>query len=165
MRDHLSYLKYVLRHKLYVWEARRLMGLSFWRALTHDISKFTLSEWNPYVRTFYNPDGSCKKVEAESEAFDLAWNRHQKRNLHHWQWWTLLQDDGVVKAIEMPTEYVQEMVADWIGAGMAITGRYGVDDWYEKNKTKMVLHPKTQAQVAYFLVRARALFEAHGRNL
>jgi hypothetical protein len=40
------------------------------------------------------------------------------------------------------------MVADWVGAGWAITGTpWNVFTWYEKNADRMLLHPSTRALV------------------
>ena len=44
----------------------------------------------------------------------------------------------------MPNKYRKEMLCDWIGAGMAITGKRDVVNWYEKNKFNIVLHPSTK---------------------
>lgn len=46
--------------------------------------------------------------------------------------------------IKMPDKYVKEMLADWIGAGMAIHGKNDVKSWYKANKDNMILHPETR---------------------
>ena len=153
MRDHLAYLKYVARHKLYVFLACQETDASMWRGLIHDWSKFLPSEWFAYVKTFYAPDGT--KRFQENDAFQFAWNLHQKKQPHHWQFWTLLKDNGKVLSLEMPEGYVREMVADWIGAGRVITGKREVKAWYEKSKEKMHLHPKTRALVEQILSQVR----------
>ena len=146
---HLAYLEYVLRHKLYVLKACRLTGASLWRGLVHDWSKFLPSEWMPYSECFYAPDGT--KQYMETPAFNQAWLDHQHRNAHHHQHWVLRTDNGAAIAMPMPDEYVCEMVADWVGAGLAITGKMDVKAWYEKSKNKMVLHPETRAKVETLL--------------
>jgi hypothetical protein len=40
---------------------------------------------------------------------------------------------ATLKALPMPEKFVREMVADWMGAGRAITGRWDVNDWYRPN--------------------------------
>ena len=55
-----------------------------------------------------------------------------------------LNRDGFVVAIEMPETYVREMVAGWIGAGMAINGERDPRGWYEKNKADIVLHARSR---------------------
>jgi len=141
MKRHIAYLRYLIRHKWFVFVAARRYGCSFWRAVVHDVSKFLPDEWMPYARTFYASDGA--KQYEPTEAFDMAWLSHQRRNLHHWQTWV----HGGTKPMPMPQKYVREMVADWAGAGRAITGKWEVADWYEKNQHKMALHPRTRAMV------------------
>lgn len=55
-------------------------------------------------------------------------------------------------ALRMPERLVREMVADWMGAGRAITGRWEVGVWYAANADKMVLHVATRARVEELLV-------------
>jgi len=112
-------------------------------SLFHDWTKFLPSEWCAYVDNFYNKDGS-KKPHEETEAFSAAWNSHQKRNPHHWQYYVLLQDKGDLIPLEMPEKYAREMLADWIGAGLAINGKNDVHFWYYKNKENIKLHPNTR---------------------
>jgi len=146
MKRHLAYLKYVLRHKWFVFIASYKIKASLWRAIIHDMSKFLPSEWSPYVRTFYKPDGS--KQYNESEEFNVAWNYHQKRNKHHYQYWILFCDDGREIPMKMPKKYVKEMAADWIGAGRACTGNWNhVKLWYEKRKDRIPIHNDTKIYI------------------
>lgn len=149
MKRHWNYLKYVLRHKWFVLVASIKIGAPIWAAITHDLSKFRPSEWMPYARAFYAPDGTSQYVE--SRAFTRAWNDHQKRNKHHWQYWLITWDRGTTEPIPMPNNAVLEMVADWMGAGRAITGKWEAKEWYEKNKGNMILTPSTRQCVEVIL--------------
>jgi hypothetical protein len=192
MKPHWQYLRYVLRHKWYVFLACRQLGVPLIQSVIHDWSKFLPCEWFPYVRYFYGlpkvgdiidvrvidgfggpariietrySPGSRYKVQMvdnnpvepfwahdfevhgvveSKQAFDRAWNHHQKANKHHWQYWVLSFDDGGVESLEMPERYRTEMVADWVGAGLAINGYVDVEGWYAKNRDKMKLHPATR---------------------
>lgn len=157
---HLRYLGYIVRHKWFVLVAGLQTGAPIWRLLVHDWSKFLPSEWVPYAEMFYGHPivehnrgaGECDLLRAERQAaFDRAWLLHQHRNPHHWQYWALKEDGGEVKALRMPDPLVREMVADWMGAGRAITGRWEVRDWYSRNKHLMQLHPKSRALVETLL--------------
>lgn len=53
MSRHWQYLRYVLRHKLYVYRACIRLGVPRWRALVHDWTKFLPGQWGPYARYFY----------------------------------------------------------------------------------------------------------------
>lgn len=156
MIAHLKYLRYLLRHKWFVLVAGLRLGVSLWQLLVHDWSKVLPSEWFPYVQQFY---GRAQKDDhardAVKLAFQVAWLRHQHRNLHHWQHWVLRNDDGSERALPMPERYVREMVADWMGAGRAIHGRWEAREWYAKNGFKMTMHVAT-------LVRVKALLRDHG---
>lgn len=147
MKAHLSYLNYVIRHKWFVFLACLRLKVPLWRAIIHDWTKFLPSEWTPYVKSFYKPDGTkntAKRVDRPiylNMDFDAAWNHHQKSNKHHWQYWVLIRDsdDPRYEPLEMPLSYIREMVADWIGAGRAITGKYETAEWYRKNREKILL--------------------------
>lgn len=160
---HIEYFKYVIRHKLFTFIACTKIGASWRLGLTHDLSKFRPSEWFPYVEWFYGELGIKNQCPAKwsSEAirkvkhdFDTAWLHHQKRNKHHWQYWVLTLDSKnnygeKIISIPMPKKYVLEMVADWMGAGRAIHGKWEVVEWYDANKHSMDLHPETKDRIEY----------------
>jgi hypothetical protein len=150
MKKHLRYLSYVIRHKTFVLLAGLATRAPLWRLIIHDYSKFLPSEWFPYVHSFYGNWKWRDRPETVARAFDIAWNHHQKRNKHHWQYWVLINDsdDPKLRPLRMPEDYIREMVADWMGAGRAITGKWGgVSDWYAKNRDKIILHENTRAKV------------------
>lgn len=214
---YLRYLWYVLKHKWFVFQecvrphTYELTWSMFWRAITHDLSKFRPDEFIPYARFFYGGPYSPKQEienavsgwlgnpipkEEIQAAFDIAWLKHIHRNPHHWQYWLLTEDDPDTKwtvqafqpefgpwylarnnqqvailddeiltgdpvlmnpassliaeeikdhlnkhyrIIPMHYGYLKEMLADWRGAGRAITGSDDVRAWYEKHKKNIVL--------------------------
>lgn len=202
MKKHFQYLWYLLRHKWFVFIAGLNLNVPLWRLLVHDWTKFLPCEWLPYVDNFYGD-------KKDPDAYDRAWNHHQKHNPHHWQYWLLTKDqpkrkwsvtahqpevgpyylatktngkwthvalfdvkhhlDGLSDeayelsedichtlnrspmALEMPEVFVREMVADWMGAGRAITGEWEAHKWYLKNKSNMHLHPNTRKLVEELL--------------
>lgn len=145
MKRHLKYFEYVLRHKWFVFVASYKIGASLWLAITHDLSKFRPSEWFAYAETFYASDGA--KQYNESPEFAQAWNSHQKSNKHHYQYWVILWDRGDIEPLPMPWKHILCMVADWMGAGRAITGKWEVLEWYQKNQGRIKLHPHTKSLV------------------
>ena len=132
-----KYLNYVIKHKWYVFVECCKLGIPL-RGLLHDNSKFSLDEFIPYMKFFYG-----NKV-IEPAVFDLAWLKHLHRNKHHWQYWVLKEDDGGLIAMEMSKRYMKEMFADWIGAGIAITGADNLDVWYATACKTMLLHKNTK---------------------
>lgn len=141
---HWQYLKYVLRHKWFVLLAGLSLRVPIWQLILHDWDKFLPDEWFPYARTFYAPDG--QKQYVESDAFTLAWNAHQKRNKHHWQYWMITWDRGETECLPMSDKHRREMLADWMGAGRAL-GKPDTALWYTQNDHKIRLHPDTRAWI------------------
>ena len=147
---YLIYLWYVLRHKWFVGIACLKEG-QYLHAITHDLSKFRLSEFSPYVNYFYgdikkgrDKTGYYKPTDTGDRAFDFAWLLHQKRNRHHWQWWILPEDEGGIKVLPMPHHYLIQMLCDWQGAGKEQKATTTVNQWYYKNKSKMQFNEITQ---------------------
>jgi hypothetical protein len=125
--------------------------------MIHDWSKLTPAEWGPYVRRFSG--GRPGTPVSADHAPDLMRARlhHQHRNPHHWQAWILRQDDGVRKTLEMPEHFAREMVADWMGTGRAITGKWEAREWYENGAGEtMDLHPATRELAERLLREASA---------
>ncbi len=159
MKQYIAYLAYVLRHKWFVLRACLSLRVPLRIALVHDWTKFLPREWFPYVRQFYNKDGTKKlSIRDKTGAYDpaaqpiefqAAWLSHQ-RNKHHWQAWVSLGDKGHLVALPIPHIYVREMLADWIGAGAA-QGKVDPRGWYAKNGDKMVLHPSTRRYLEMIL--------------
>jgi len=56
--------------------------------------------------------------------------------------------------VPIPAKYLREMLADWAGAGRAITGKWDVVSWYEKNKDKIILHPDSRKQLESLMDRS-----------
>lgn len=164
-----TYLKYVIKHKWFVFLECARMGMP-WRGVVHDLSKFRPSEFFPYANHFHGRFrdvaaaerkkgiGYYKPTDTGDPAFDHAWFLHQKRNAHHWQYWTLPVDLGGIKVLEMPVECVKEMVADWVAAGKAQGTYLHGDDhyqatrrWYAVNCHRMCLHVRTRELVEYLI--------------
>lgn len=113
------------------------------------MSKFRPSEFFPYANTFYDRNGKSQYIETDD--FAKAWLLHQHRNPHHWQYWYLKEDSGKKVPVSIPDKYIREMIADWAGAGRAITGEWEVSEWYYSNKDKIILENKTRILVETIL--------------
>lgn len=161
MKAHLQYLKYVIRHKWFVFQACLKWGVPLWRAIIHDWSKLSPAEWTPYVQKFFWSDeqrveeifrevGSVGNIyeaipygRLVEDRFTAAWNHHYHANPHHWDYW-ITYKDGQHFPLPMPETYVREMIADWTGAGQAKDGNGNPVDWYEKNGAKFLMHDDTR---------------------
>lgn len=141
-------LKSLARHKWYVFVAGRLVGVSVWRLLVHDWSKFTPVEFINYARFKYGVNSV--------EGWAKAWLHHLHHNPHHQEHWVLSWGGNpdfydkvgehialFVTLLPMPEMYAREMVADWMGASRAYTGSWDIAAWLNKNGPGMHLHAET----------------------
>lgn len=127
----------------------------------HDASKYLPEEYYAYDDYFY---GKTKTEEIEN-AFDYAWLHHIHNNPHHWQYWLLKEDDSpvsgnnmTVKALEIPDNYILEMVADWWSFSWKnyITSHdrndlYDIFTWYEEHTDSIIMHPASKQKVEQLL--------------
>lgn len=154
----MQYLILTLKHKWYVFLACLQVDVPLWRAIIHDLSKFTPSELPQYNRHFFGDKGDPK-------GFARAWLHHQNYNPHHWEYWITRSDhshggSGAVDGcLEMPETYIREMIADWLGASRAYTGSWEMSDWLLKNLPKIKLHPLTRRKVHNVLTELGYFFE------
>lgn len=147
MSKHWRYFKYVCKHKWFVFYAGLGTRAPLWRLIIHDYSKFSRTEWSAYANRFYGGRSGLEDKTLDPEAFKLGWLHHLHRNPHHWLYWVLMLEDGTKMAFEMPEKLVREMVADWMGAGRAITGQWDLQEWWDANKKGMLFHPNTRIKV------------------
>ena len=143
LRWHLKYAAYLIRHKYYVLVECVRLGVPF-LGLVHDLSKFTPSEWFPYVESFSKNSIYKDLLNTSVRSFDYAWNFHQKRNKHHPEFW-VLGKGRYRKCLPIPDRYRREMLADWVGANRAKNnGKNKILSWYAKNKSILELHSETR---------------------
>jgi len=116
----------------------------------HDVSKYLGDEYKAYDDYFYG-----KRTEQVKTDFNYAWLHHIHNNPHHWQHWVLVNDDDGTYALEMPFEYVIEMICDWWSFSFKTGNLYEIFDWYKKHD-KMILHEKTKKEVEEILDKIKA---------
>ncbi len=164
----------------------------FWRLLFHDFSKLSRAEWGPYVRQFYGEPSDVEarrqlmrlppeqqldvtfdrlrlaELKARGYAFNVAWLHHQHVNDHHWQHWLLREDSGANIQLLPPAWAIDEMVADWCGAGskilqlphLAVCIRETVD-WYIQQYAVIQLRTQARERVEESLYFLAAHFGEH----
>lgn len=123
----------------------------------HDASKYDPEEYEAYDRYFY---GKEKTPEIKKE-FRLAWLHHIHHNPHHWQHWVLIRDEpdeGIV-ALDMPHEYIIEMISDWWSFSWKTGNLTEVFDWYNQHKDYMKLSDNTRKIVEEILDKIREKLE------
>ena len=114
----------------------------------HDGSKYQEEEYDAYDDYFYGKEGKDDDdIKVIDSSFDYAWLHHIHHNPHHWQYWVLIGDDEVPKALEMPVSYVYEMIADWWSFSWKNGDLKEIFKWYDAHKSKMILHENTRKLV------------------
>ena len=161
-----KYFKTICKHKWIVFRECAACGI-FWQGVTHDMSKFTPTEFFSSAKYYYG-DKSPHYGDAEENGYSAAWLYHKGHNKHHWEYWTDFDEKtGEIKVNIIPYKYVVEMVCDWIGAGKV----YEKAEWtqaspvqyYYKVRSGRHFHKKTETLVVYFLrkIETDGLAEFH----
>lgn len=112
----------------------------------HDASKYDDCEFYPYLYHFYPSEAEKDK----KEFYDTAWNHHQKCNPHHWQYWVIIKDGGESYPLDMPINYIIEMLCDWSSFKYK-NPESTANKWYSDNKDKMILSDNTRKIVEELL--------------
>jgi len=123
----------------------------------HDESKWTKEEYDAYDDYFYGGNRSSIVVNK----FNLAWLHHIHNNPHHWQHWILVNDDpkdGTV-ALEMPLNYIFEMIADWWTFSWKTENLNEIFKWYDEHKDRIIFHKKTRKEVESILDKIKNKLE------
>ena len=128
------------------------VDLNWQICLAHDESKTSEEEYKAYDNYFYGNNRSFDVMDR----FDKAWLHHIHSNPHHWQHWVLLEDDPeggsmVMKTIDMPTNYIIEMICDWWSFSWKVGNLYTIFNWYDEHKATMKLSGDTRAMVEAIL--------------
>lgn len=161
----LNHFKTICRHKAVVYQECKACGI-IWQGITHDLSKFSIVEFISSAK-YFQGDKSPNEVEKAKIEYSIAWLHHKGCNKHHWEWWTDFDDKGNVIANKIPSEYVIEMICDWIGAGKI----YGQGQWtqeeplnyYNKVRKGRYFHPETEKLIVALLeiIRDKGLERFH----
>lgn len=123
----------------------------------HDYSKNNEDEYNPYDAYFYGKNRSYQVIQD----YEYAWLLHIHRNPHHWQYWILNHDDPdeAETIMDMPENYILEMICDWWSFSWRSENLYEIFDWYDKNGPYMKLSRKTRKSVEFILENIRKVLD------
>lgn len=112
----------------------------------HDQSKYSKEEYDAYDEYFYGT-----KTKEVKEKFDLAWLHHQNVNKHHWQYWLLKEDNGLLKPLDMDIYSIIEMVCDWWSFSLKQNKPLEIINFYHNNESNRILSDKTKITVMELL--------------
>ena len=160
-----EYDRYLAQHKSnvqkgYRWITENLpdlicneMDYDWQIGFGHDASKSTPDEYDAYDAYFYGNNKSYAVVKA----FNYAWLHHIHSNPHHWQFWILINDDpdeGMV-IMDMPYNYIIEMICDWWAFSWVSGNLYEIFNWYDQHKDYMKLSDQTRKTVEDILSKIK----------
>ncbi len=154
-----GHFRTITKHRhMVLWNCFRV-GL-FWRGLTHDLSKYSWTEFRTGLRYYQGGKRSPNAAEREACGYSSAWLHHKGRNKHHFEYWTDLNlDTGVYGPVPMPTPYLVEMVMDRIAACKIYRGETYMDaaplEYLERAKESPSIHPETLKKLRFLLVMLR----------
>lgn len=151
-----GHFRTVTHHRHLVCQGCFQVGL-YWQGLTHDLSKFSLTEFWPGVR-YFQGSRSPNAAEREDKGYSQAWMHHKGRNRHHYEYWTDININSNCPdyiPIPMPRRYLAEMVMDRRAACMTYQGKaYRPDSalrYFERSRDRLSMHPQTKQELGYLL--------------
>lgn len=159
MNQFYGHLKTINHHKVLVTKLLFRCGL-YKQGILHDLSKYHPVEFLAGVK-YYQGYRSPINAEKEVKGYSLGWLHHKGKNKHHWEYWldnaNRKSDDVVhgITAIEMPKEYVVEMVCDRIAASMNYQKEKYTDasalEYFLNGKDSVFMHPNTYKLTKHLL--------------
>ena len=140
-----GHLSTVCRHKRYVAHYCFRAGL-YWQGITHDLSKFSPTEFLPGVR-YFQGDRSPNEIERDIHGSSLAWMHHKGRNRHHLEYWTDYVNKKLV-GVRIPPRFLVETFCDRVAAGRTYKKEAYTDaspwEYYMQGHDHYNLHPDTE---------------------
>lgn len=110
-----KHLHTINKHRFLVFKYCSRCGY-LWRGLTHDLSKYSPTEFFNGCKYFEGFRSPTIK-EREDKGYSAAWLHHKGRNRHHFEYWTdYNKETQNYDPVEMPTEFLIEMFCDRIAA-------------------------------------------------
>ena len=143
-----------LRHRRGVRRVARRVGIP-WRGLTHDLSKFSPTEFWAGAH-YWQGTRSPNEEEREELGYSPAWMHHKGRNRHHYEYWVDIDPKTrLYGPVEMPIPDTAEMFCDRVAASRVYRGRQYTDayplEYFLRGHAKDLMHPKTAERLSHWL--------------
>lgn len=153
-----QHFKTITHHRLLVMAGCFRVGL-YWQGLTHDLSKYSPTEFRTGVR-YYQGTRSPNTAEREDKGYSVAWMHHKGRNKHHYEYWSDLNlQTRKYEFCHMPRKYLVEMVMDRRAACMTYQGKdytpASALNYYLNSRERYFMNPQTQQELEYILTMLR----------
>jgi hypothetical protein len=160
MKKYFRHLKTITLHKWYVMMECFKMGL-YWQGITHDLSKYSITEFFTSAR-YFQGDKSPVEAEKAEKKYSVSWLNHKAKNKHHWEYWVDFTEGKGLVLPPIPDKYIKEMACDFIGASKAYNaGKFSRDKplaYFAANCHKMIMEDKS-------LLKLRKLLEDYAFSL
>ena len=131
------------------------------QGLLHDLSKYSPEEFLEGCRYWMgneSPNNEARRQTGRS----LAWMHHKGRNKHHFDYWTDygIDCDTKIKGVDMPKEYIAELICDRIAASMVYNKEKYTDsspyEYYIKGENQLWFVTENTKNDIRFLLRMLA---------
>lgn len=154
IKNFIGHLKTVLHHRHLVMMHCFKAGI-FWHGFTHDLSKFSPTEFIPGV-LYFQGNRSPNEREREVNGYSKAWIHHKGRNRHHFEYWTdYSPKTRRLEPVEMPNDYIIEMFCDRLAASKTYNGKNYTDssplEYFMRGKTNRFIEKKTARKLEFLL--------------
>ena len=118
-----KHLHTINHHRRLVRHGCFKVGL-YWQGLTHDLSKYSPSEFFVGVK-YYQGTRSPNVAERSEKGYSTAWLHHKGRNRHHQEYWTdySVETGNLLDFKEMPPRYFIESIMDRVAACKVYRGK------------------------------------------
>ena len=150
-----GHMKTITKHRHAVIRHCAKAGI-FWQGLGHDLSKYTLSEFQAGMRHYSDGKKSPNEVERELYGYYPAWLHHKGRNRHHFEYWCDYNPKaGKILPVKMPVRFFKELICDRIAASKIYQGKNYTEkhplDYFLNGKDRQSIHPETAAAIQEIL--------------
>ena len=144
----------ITRHRRLVRRNCFRVGL-YWQGLTHDLSKFSPTEFRVGAK-YYQGNRSPNGAERAEKGYSEAWMHHKGRNRHHFEYWNDMNHaTRRYESIPMPRQFLVESVMDRIAASRVYEGRNYTDrsplNYLQRSNDPRLMHPESYRQLEFLL--------------
>ena len=154
----------ITRHRWLVRKNCFRVGL-FWQGLTHDLSKYTPTEFKVGAK-YYQGNRSPNGAERKEKGYSTAWIHHKGRNRHHFEYWNDFNPETKrYDSVPMPRRYVAESIMDRIAACRVYEGEIYTNasavNYLDRSMDGRLMHSRTYREMKYILTMLKDEGEAN----